>query len=113
MWVSLAAAATIFAVAGVAFLGYHADRLQRERTRALEAEQLARQEEQAASGIAGFLEGLFTEIDPEQGAGGEVTARQLLDDGAERLGTELADQPLVRGRLLRIMGRVAPQHGPA
>ena len=105
VWVALAAAATIFAVAGVVFLGYHADRLQKERTRALEAEQLARQEEQAASGIAGFLEGLFTEIDPEQGAGGDVTARQLLDDGAVRLEVELADQPLVRGRLLRIMGQ--------
>ena len=105
VWVALGAAATLFCVAGVVFLGYHADRLQKERTRALEAERLARQEEQAASGIAGFLEGLFTEIDPEQGAGGEVTARQLLDDGAERLEVELADQPLVRGRLLRIMGQ--------
>ncbi len=105
VWVALIAAATLFSVAGVVFLGFHADRLQKERSRALAAEQLARQEEQAASGIAGFLEGLFTEIDPEQGAGGEVTARQLLDDGAERLEVELADQPLVRGRLLRIMGQ--------
>ncbi len=105
VWVSALAAAAVFAVSGVIFLGYHADRLNRERTRAVEAEHLARQEADAASSISSFLEGLLTDIDPEQGRGGEVTAAQLLDDGARRLQTELRDQPLVRGRLLRIMAQ--------
>ncbi|MFN2371504.1 MAG: protein kinase, partial [Candidatus Krumholzibacteriia bacterium] len=103
--VALGTAAAVFAVAGIVFLGYHADRLGRERQRALAAQQLAREEAAAANSIASFLEGLLTDIDPEQGRGAEVTAAQLLDDGARRLATELRDQPLVRGRLLRIMGQ--------
>ena len=113
VWVALAAAATIFAVAGVVFLGYHADRLQKERTRALEAEQLARQEEQAASGIAGFLEGLFTEIDPEQGAGGD-DHRPPAAGRRRRAPGHRAGRPAPGARPPAAHhGPVAPQHGPA
>ncbi|HPF69168.1 MAG TPA: serine/threonine-protein kinase [Candidatus Krumholzibacteria bacterium] len=105
VWVATAAAAAVFAVAGVAFLGYHADRLHRESARALKAEQQAREEADAATAIASFLENLLTDIDPEQGQGGDVTAAQLLDDGAQRLKTDLRDMPVVRGRLLRIMAQ--------
>ncbi len=107
--VALATAALGFVVAGIAFLGYHAERLERERSRALEAEASARSEAAAADRIADFLEGLFTESDPAAGGAAETTARELLDQGTARLKNERAGPPRIRGRLFGVMGRV--HHG--
>jgi len=109
--VALAAAALVFVVAGVAFLAYHARSLDRQRRLALAAEETARREAAAAGEIAGFLQELFTEVNPEHGDGADVTALELLRRGAARLDTELTDQPLVRGRLLSTMA--AALHGMA
>jgi serine/threonine protein kinase/tetratricopeptide (TPR) repeat protein len=103
---SLAAAATLFVILGIGFLLYHADRLGQERDRARTAETLAHQEAQTASEIAEFLEGLFNPVDPGEEGAADATARELLDRGAARIREELADQPAVRGRLLRVVGRV-------
>jgi serine/threonine-protein kinase len=99
------AALAVFALSGAGFLVWHTDRLERERTRARAAEEQALRQERTARGTAEFLENLLTDIDPEQGVGAAVTAGTLLDRGAERLDKELADQPLLRGRLLRIIGQ--------
>jgi len=88
-----------FALMGVLFIAFHADRLATERDRA------NRNAEQADQ-IAGFLEGLFTEVDPTLGGAADLTAEELLNQGADRLRTELSDQPVVRGRLLGVVGRV-------
>lgn len=98
-------ALAVFLVSGAGFLAWHANRLDRERTRAVAAESLARKQEETARGTASFLEDLLTDIDPEQGAGADITASALMDRGADRLDSELADQPLLRGRLLRIIGQ--------
>ncbi|MEO1369017.1 MAG: tetratricopeptide repeat protein, partial [Acidobacteriota bacterium] len=73
--------------------------------RALEAEERARAEATLAQGVADFLAELFERASPTAELGAELSVRELLDEGAERIGTELEDQPLVRSRLLVTMGR--------
>jgi len=109
--VAVLGAALVFVVAGVGFLAYHARRLDQERRLALAAEETARREAAAAGEIAGFLQEMLTETNPETGDGADLTALELLRRGAARLDTELTDQPLVRGRLLSTMA--AALHGMA
>ncbi|MEM8961505.1 MAG: serine/threonine-protein kinase [Acidobacteriota bacterium] len=65
----------------------------RARRHLAEAEQISR-----------FLTDLFEVSDPAFSQGREVTARELLDEGARRIGEELADQPGVRRKLMTTMG---------
>ncbi len=76
-----------------------AERTNREAERALEA--LAE-----AQKLSGFLVDLFEVADPERHREEPVNVRELLDRGAERLQGELADQPLVRARLLHTIGEI-------
>jgi eukaryotic-like serine/threonine-protein kinase len=73
-------------------------RLAAERDRAL-------LEATKSAEIAGFLQQIFEVPDPAAAAGGDITARQLLDDGAERITAGLAGQPAVRASLLGVIGR--------
>jgi len=73
--------------------------LQRERD-------VAEAREAEAREIADFLVRVFSISDPEESRGEEVTAREILDRGAERIDRELADRPETRARLLGIMGEV-------
>jgi serine/threonine-protein kinase len=111
IWTGAAVALTLFVVAGLVGLGYHAERLQRERDRARSAEREAQQQAQNAEQVADFLQSLFTGADPVLGGEGELSARDLLLQGSQRLRTELADQPLLHGRMLRVIG--ASLHGLA
>lgn len=74
--------------------------------RALRAEEVARQEAETATQVSDFLEGVFAVSDPSEARGNTITARELLDAGAERIGTELADQTAVQARLMATIGRV-------
>jgi non-specific serine/threonine protein kinase/serine/threonine-protein kinase len=74
--------------------------------RATRAEAQARQEAATAEQVSEFLVGLFEVSNPSEARGNEITAREILDQGAERISRELQDQPLVRGRLLHTMGQV-------
>ncbi|MEM9305070.1 MAG: serine/threonine-protein kinase, partial [Pseudomonadota bacterium] len=81
--------------------------------RALEAEREARQAEAAAEleadraeRVSEFLVEIFKVSDPGEARGSTITARELLDRGAERLDRELRTQPLVRGRLMGTVGEV-------
>ena len=71
--------------------------------RARRAEQLAQQEAAAARSVTDFLVRLF-EPDAGEATGNQLTARQLLDRGAQRASRELANQPLLRGRILHTVG---------
>ena len=70
------------------------------------AERRAEQEAEASRQVSDFLVELFQVSDPSQARGEAITAREILDRGAERIDTELKDQPEVRARLLFTMGRV-------
>ncbi|HSG27159.1 MAG TPA: serine/threonine-protein kinase [Candidatus Krumholzibacterium sp.] len=74
--------------------------------RAINAEKLARRETETVRSVSTFMEGLFEVSDPGEARGNSITAREILDQGAERISRELADQPLVQARLMMTMGRV-------
>ncbi len=67
--------------------------------------QIARQEALHAEAVSDFLATVFESATPEGAAGGDITARSLLDRGSERIERELADQPAVRARLYATLGR--------
>jgi tetratricopeptide (TPR) repeat protein len=74
--------------------------------RAMRAEKRARAEAETAKRVSGFLVDLFKVSDPSEARGKSITAREILDAGAAKIGTELKEQPLVRARLLNTMGAV-------
>ena len=53
-----------------------------------------------------FLVELFAVSDPDLARGNEITAREILDRGSERIRVELRDQPEIQARLMKTMGRV-------
>ena len=57
-----------------------------------------------AQTIQQFLTSVFDVSDPDRAQGQTVTARELLDEGARRAQTELADQPELQSDLLRVIG---------
>jgi serine/threonine protein kinase/tetratricopeptide (TPR) repeat protein len=78
--------------------------------RARRAEQLAQQEAAAARGVTDFLVGLFAPV-PGDVRPDQLTARQILDRGASSASRELADQPLVRARILYTVGKAYAKLG--
>lgn len=76
--------------------------VQAARIRA-QAERIS-QENEKTEQVAALLTELFTVSDPDRARGRTVTARELLDRGAERVERELAGQPEVEARMLDAMG---------
>ncbi len=97
--VAMAAVAALALVTGIAGTTVGMLRARAERDRA----QQAREEMEE---VVGFLVGLFKVADPGESLGETVSARQVLDRGAERIGTELQGRPLTRARMLETMGSV-------
>ncbi|MEI6738675.1 MAG: serine/threonine-protein kinase [Gemmatimonadaceae bacterium] len=79
--------------------------------RARRAEALARSEAQTSQQVAAFLEGLFRVSDPGESRGNTITAREILDRGAQRVRNELAAEPVVQGQLMHTMGTVYKELG--
>lgn len=75
-------------------------------SRALAAEGDARTEAETAKQATTFLVNLFRVSDPSEARGSTVTAREILDRGAERVQAGLANQPIVQAALLQAMGTV-------
>jgi serine/threonine protein kinase len=92
--VGVAAAALVFLslIAGLAGTAVQARRATREARK--------------ASAVKDFLKSLFSASDPAQAQGKERTAKQLLDDGARRIETELKDQPDVQSEVARLIASV-------
>lgn len=61
-------------------------------------------EARRAEEVAEFLSDLFELATPEESRGADITARELLDRGAVRIGAELADQPSVQASLMFVIG---------
>jgi eukaryotic-like serine/threonine-protein kinase len=74
-----------------------ATRIRRERDR-------AQIEREKAEKVSAFLVDLFKVNDPSESKGNTVTARELLDRGAEKIAQELKDQPESQARLTQVMG---------
>ena len=89
--------AILIAVSGL--VGFYTWRLAGERDR-------ARLEATRAEQVSQFLKELFAVSDPRESGGETITARELLDKGADRLDTELVDQPEIRASMMRLIGDV-------
>ncbi|MEE4260950.1 MAG: tetratricopeptide repeat protein [Bacteroidales bacterium] len=66
----------------------------------------AKVEANTAEQVSDFLVGLFEVSDPSEALGDTITAREILDKGAERIENELSDQPEVQVTLMTTMGNV-------
>jgi serine/threonine-protein kinase len=66
--------------------------------------QHTRDESRRAQAVASLLTSMFKNADPTAAPQPNMTARQVLDRGAERLLTELKDQPSTRAALLLALG---------
>ncbi len=64
------------------------------------------QEARKAEEVKEFVLGLFAAADPAVARGEEVTARQLVDAGAQRVSQELAQQPAVRAEMETVLGEL-------
>ena len=72
--------------------------------RATRAEKVAASEAAAAQQVSDFLVELFKVSDPGEARGNNVTARELLDRGAEKSRTDLANDPRLQGRMMHTIG---------
>lgn len=71
----------------------------------------AKTEAKTAEQVSEFLVGLFEVSDPSEALGDTITAREILDKGAEKIEVELADQPEVQATLMNTMGNVYRELG--
>jgi len=76
-----------------------AARIARERDR-------ANQEAATARAVTESLVAMFEVADPSKARGNVITARELLDQGAEKVVRELKDQPAVQAKLLDTIGQL-------
>ncbi|MGB5248436.1 MAG: tetratricopeptide repeat protein [Gammaproteobacteria bacterium] len=77
-----------------------------QRRVANEERQRAKTEAQTAKRTADFMVDLFQVSDPSAARGESITAREILDAGAQRIESELSDQPDVQATLMDTMGQV-------
>ncbi len=101
-------AAMLLALAGVAKYTFD---LKRERDAAIASEERAERAGGEAEGVVDFLVGMFRVADPGESLGNRITARELLDRGAESLKTDLANQPTRRARLADAIGQTYQRLG--
>jgi len=80
--------------------------VEEQRNRAIEAEKAAATEAETAKQVSEFLVGIFKVSDPDESRGNTITAREILDKGAERIRTELKDKPVIQATLMGTIGRV-------
>jgi serine/threonine protein kinase/Tfp pilus assembly protein PilF len=92
---SLAALLIVFSIT----TAVQSRRIARERDR-------ANQEAETSKQVSDFLTGLFNVSDPSEALGNSITAREILDRGADKIAKELGGQPLVQARLMDTIGSV-------
>ncbi|MDA8020673.1 MAG: serine/threonine-protein kinase [Thermoanaerobaculia bacterium] len=95
---AVAAFVLILAVFSVV-MGYQRSRIAEEAAR-------ANREAESAKQVTEYLKGLFEVADPWNAESSNVTARELLNQGAEKIETELEEQPLIRAHLLGTIGDI-------
>ena len=66
----------------------------------------AQVEAQTAQRTSDFIVGLFEVSDPSEARGNEILAREILDAGATRIDSELADEPEIQAKLMDTIGKV-------
>jgi non-specific serine/threonine protein kinase/serine/threonine-protein kinase len=89
------------AAAGLAIAGLAAFAI----VMAIQARTIARERDRAER-VSEFLVELFRVSDPSQARGNNITAREVLDRGAQRIEQELRSEPLVQAQMMATMGMV-------
>ena len=93
-------------VLGVAGLAGGLVKARQAEKQALIQRDRATQSSRELAEVVQFMVDLFEVANPEDGEGADMTARQMLDQGAARLRGDLTGQPLVRARLHETLGEV-------
>ncbi|MEZ5461376.1 tetratricopeptide repeat protein [Dokdonella sp.] len=75
-----------------------------ERDRALNAEQEAKTQAKTAEQVSDFLVSVFNVSNPKSKQDRTISAREVLDQGAQRIDAELEDAPRVKARLMEVLG---------
>ncbi len=78
---------------------FYTDQLKQQRD-------IAVSERKKAEQVVQFVTGLFEHAKPSRSLGEEVSARELLDEGARAIDYELLEQPVVQQTLRRVLGEV-------
>ncbi|WP_440225433.1 tetratricopeptide repeat protein [Dokdonella sp. MW10] len=98
-WIALSVAALACVFTGVSMW-----RIAAERDRALVAERESAIQAGTANEVSAFLVSVFNVSNPRVATTRGLSARDVLDQGATRIGTELDDQPRVKAKLLEVLG---------
>ncbi len=64
------------------------------------------EERDTAMEVSRFLERIFTAPDPGNARGLDITAKEILARGAERISAELTERPAIQATLMQTIGRV-------
>ncbi|MBT8097378.1 MAG: ATP-binding protein [Woeseia sp.] len=77
-----------------------------QRDLANQARTRAEVEAETAKQTTEFMVNLFSVSDPSEARGNTITAREIMDKGAERIGKELTGQPATQATLMETIGTV-------
>jgi eukaryotic-like serine/threonine-protein kinase len=99
---ALVAVFALLAGAAAATAGFVQARAEQRRAEASAA---------TAQQVSDFLVDIFRVSNPDEARGDAITAREVLDRGADRIRGDLAGQPTVQARLMRVIGTVYQQLG--
>jgi eukaryotic-like serine/threonine-protein kinase len=102
-------------IAGIVGTSVGLVRAQEAEHKARVAERKAREEAETATEVTDLMADVFRTSDPSQAAanqftasgearGSKITAREVLDKGAERIQQRLVGKPVVRARLMGVIG---------
>jgi serine/threonine protein kinase/tetratricopeptide (TPR) repeat protein len=101
------AAAFVALLIGFSVTTYvQSERIARERDVAQAQRVAAQSERERAQAVSGFLIDSFRLADPSRARGNQITAKEILDAGAARIGKELGAQPALQATLLDTIGGV-------
>lgn len=101
--VAVAALIMVLLIAGIAVTLVQSARVRTERDIAARERDRAARERDRAEQVSAFMTELFLASAPWEAKGNTVTAREILDRGAERIQQELKDQPEVQTKLMDTM----------
>ncbi len=98
-------------VGGIVTTAWQARVARAERAKAERHLEAARTQSARAEQVSAFLVDIFEISDPDEAKGNQVTAREILDRGAEKIRRELDAQPELKEQLMSTIGGVYEKLG--
>lgn len=94
----------LFIMAFISLSIYYTRQINHQKQQAIQAAEEARQ-------VTQVLTSLFIQADPNLRSDPNITLREVLDKGAERIQDQLDNQPLIKARLLGLIGSIYSDMG--